>query len=157
MSTDYAAYLKEWKRRNPEKVKEYARRYSKKHSKALAVKSLAWKQKNIDRARMQDKERQRAVRRENPELTAARRAAAKVRRIAKQEAIAGRPRPAECELCALPCVPVFDHCHARGHFRGWLCDRCNRTLGQVKDSPLLLRKMARYLEIGNGQTDRKAA
>jgi len=75
LSTDYAAYLKEWKRRNPEKVKEYARRYSKKHSKALAVKSLAWKQKNIERARMQDKERQRAVRRENPELTAARRAA----------------------------------------------------------------------------------
>lgn len=43
-------------------------------------------------------------------------------------------------------VIAFDHCHTHGHFRGWLCDRCNTTLGAVQDKPDLLRKMADYLE-----------
>lgn len=60
---------------------------------------------------------------------------------------AGRPRAANCDICGESGKTVFDHCHARGHFRGWLCDRCNRTLGQVKDDAQLLRKMIKYLEV----------
>ena len=59
--------------------------------------------------------------------------------------MAGRPRPANCELCAEAAFTKFDHCHMTGKFRGWLCDRCNRTLGQVKDSRELLAKMIEYL------------
>ena len=65
--------------------------------------------------------------------------------------IAGRPRPFVCELCGDPNfrrddVIAFDHCHKHNHFRGWLCDRCNTTIGQAEDNPELLRKMANYLE-----------
>jgi len=75
---------------------------------------------------------------------------AKAIREAALTLIAGRPRPSACEVCneANQYVgPVhFDHCHATGAFRGWLCVRCNHTLGKVGDNPQLLRKLAAYLE-----------
>ncbi len=60
---------------------------------------------------------------------------------------AGRERPTTCDICEEEASRIcFDHSHAKGHFRGWLCDRCNRTLGQVKDDVGLLRKLIAYLE-----------
>lgn len=41
---------------------------------------------------------------------------------------------------------AIDHDHRTGAVRGLLCDRCNRTLGSVKDSVVLLRCMVAYLE-----------
>lgn len=75
----------------------------------------------------------------------------RVRRETKMAKIAGRPRPFVCDICEQPNsrrsdVIAFDHCHKHGHFRGWLCDRCNISLGAAKDDPDLLRKMAEYLE-----------
>lgn len=63
------------------------------------------------------------------------------------------PRPDGCEICggneserpgrhAL----VFDHCHATGKFRGWLCNPCNRALGLVSDNVGTLKSMIIYLE-----------
>lgn len=64
-----------------------------------------------------------------------------------------------CELCGNPInfaeviggrkrseQAVVDHCHTSGKLRGILCSTCNLTLGNVKDSPRLLRRMADYLE-----------
>lgn len=72
------------------------------------------------------------------------------RREARLAELAGRPRPMVCDICKgtgkRGGVIAFDHCHAHGHFRGWLCDRCNTTLGAAEDRPDLLRKMAEYLE-----------
>lgn len=39
-----------------------------------------------------------------------------------------------------------DHCHTTGRIRGLLCHSCNVTIGLMKESPLLLRKAAEYLE-----------
>lgn len=39
-----------------------------------------------------------------------------------------------------------DHCHKTGKIRGLLCMNCNRTLGYAKDSPLILRSLAAYIE-----------
>ena len=41
---------------------------------------------------------------------------------------------------------AVDHCHSSGKIRSLLCFECNTTLGKVKDSPTLLRRMANYLE-----------
>jgi hypothetical protein len=65
--------------------------------------------------------------------------------------IAGRPRPDICDICGdsnsrRKDIIAFDHCHKHGHFRGWLCDRCNTTIGAAEDKPELLRAMADYLE-----------
>lgn len=65
---------------------------------------------------------------------------------ARQEKRAGRPIPDACEICGEAKPLVFDHCHAKGHFRGWICNACNSGLGMARDSVELLRKMAEYLE-----------
>ena len=73
---------------------------------------------------------------------------ARARKLVRLEALAGRPRPFCCELCNKPDDKrgiVFDHCHQKGHFRGWLCNRCNRVLGLVDDDPNILHQLAAYL------------
>lgn len=60
-------------------------------------------------------------------------------------AIAGRPRAARCELCNRESKTVFDHCHISGRFRGWLCRRCNVTLGLAHDDTALLLRIVSYL------------
>ena len=54
-----------------------------------------------------------------------------------------------CEVCGAKgdskkpiCV---DHDHSTGKVRGFLCRRCNFTLGQADDDPVLLEKLALYL------------
>lgn len=39
-----------------------------------------------------------------------------------------------------------DHCHTTGKVRGILCRGCNVALGNVNDNPIVLRKLADYLE-----------
>lgn len=61
--------------------------------------------------------------------------------------LAGRPRPDACDICGrTQKAIVYDHCHKRGHFRGWLCRRCNCVLGMVRDDPRLLAQLIAYLQ-----------
>ena len=39
-----------------------------------------------------------------------------------------------------------DHCHFSGKVRGILCSRCNLTLGQIKDSIVILENAIKYLK-----------
>lgn len=39
-----------------------------------------------------------------------------------------------------------DHCHKTNKIRGLLCSSCNFMIGLSKDSPIILRKAADYLE-----------
>lgn len=63
----------------------------------------------------------------------------------RREKMAGRKMSETCELCGAMGIIHFDHDHFTGKFRGWLCRRCNLTLGFVKDSVDLLNKMIEYL------------
>jgi hypothetical protein len=62
-----------------------------------------------------------------------------------------RPEPTHCEVCGAPAI-IFarglhlDHCHLMDKFRGWLCPRCNRAIGEAKDNPVTLRALATYVE-----------
>jgi hypothetical protein len=105
-------------------------------------------------------------RRTNPEAQRLRNQAWIDRKNRKQELLMGRPRPDTCEMCgngpsgrgSKPGSGIcFDHDHETGAPRGWLCDRCNKVLGLVKDSPELLYDMAAYLEAHSGKAYRKAA
>lgn len=56
-----------------------------------------------------------------------------------------------CAICGRTDNPgksrlAIDHCHKSGKIRGLLCTCCNQAIGQMKDSPELLRKAAAYLE-----------
>jgi hypothetical protein len=70
-------------------------------------------------------------------------------RLLWQEREAGRQRPTQCEVCGGLGGKkgiCFDHDHATGKFRGWICGHCNRALGLLKDNPTTLRALAGYLE-----------
>src|SRR5271156_1135345 len=72
-------------------------------------------------------------------------------RLNRQEA-AGRPYPVNgcCDICGR--MPQgrrrlnFDHDHATGAFRGWLCHACNVLLGYAEDSQERLLAAVRYLD-----------
>jgi hypothetical protein len=60
---------------------------------------------------------------------------------------AGRPKPEICEVCEEKRLYiVFDHNHETGKFRGWICDRCNKTLGLVNDNKQILESLIKYLD-----------
>lgn len=88
----------------------------------------------------------RAWRKKNPEkmreLNRKYDAAKRARKIAS----APRPLPAACEICAHERPLHFDHDHATGVFRGWICGNCNRALGLIHDDPSTARQLAAYLE-----------
>ena len=134
-----AAQANRWRAKNPEKAKQIVKR-----SRAL----------HVDKFNETRRKRHAA----DPEGNKRRSLAYKARMLAEQEAVAGRPRPIECEICG-PTKRriVFDHCHTQGKFRGWLCDRCNTVLGIVDDDATLLDRLAAYLrEHGSGPIDRTA-
>lgn len=41
---------------------------------------------------------------------------------------------------------AVDHDHETGKVRGLLCDRCNRGIGMLQDSPEICRQAAKYIE-----------
>jgi len=84
-------------------------------------------------------------------MQAKRNKAFKERKRLQQIALAGRVPTEHCEICNELTLTVWDHDHKTGLFRGWLCDRCNRVLGSVNDSPNLLKKLSDYLEKSNGK------
>jgi hypothetical protein len=55
-----------------------------------------------------------------------------------------------CAICGTPPSQkkrlAVDHNHKTGAVRGLLCDSCNHAIGEMKDSPSLLRRAAKYLD-----------
>lgn len=153
------ARTKAWRAANPGARAEEARRYREKHPEVVAAIKKRHRENNIEAIRERDREAHKRLRKSNPEANKARLKRFAERREAERVAMAGRPRPTECDICGPVAVGpiVFDHSHAHGHFRGWLCDRCNKVLGLMKDDPALLRSLAQYLENDDGQTQREAA
>jgi hypothetical protein len=45
---------------------------------------------------------------------------------------------------------VVDHDHSNGNFRGWVCGKCNRALGNFGDDLTKVRNAVKYLENYHG-------
>ena len=57
-------------------------------------------------------------------------------------------KPCRCECCGHPPKDnkfVLDHCHDTEVFRGWLCDKCNLSIGHLGDNIEGLQKAIAYL------------
>lgn len=67
-----------------------------------------------------------------------------------RESLAGRPRAELCEICGSGGKIVYDHDHATGKFRGWICSHCNTSLGFARDNIEVLYKMINYLNQSRG-------
>ena len=64
----------------------------------------------------------------------------------KQEIEAGRKKPGQCELCGRTGKICFDHDHKTGKFRGWICHKCNVSLGLIDDNIQTLELMIEYIK-----------
>jgi hypothetical protein len=159
-------YMISWRAAHPGCRKaEYQRRRARDLQKHKDVARRAWKKyeaKNKEKIRLRQKLAARKRRLEKPEIQKQIKKRAAEKRLKRLEELAGRSRPELCEMCGNPGLGdgsygrlgiVFDHCHTSGKFRGWLCDRCNKVLGLVKDDPDLLMTMAHYLEEHHGGSD----
>ena len=51
-----------------------------------------------------------------------------------------------CEICGSKEQLCYDHDHLTMKFRGVLCRKCNRSLGQSGDSLEALQRVVKYLE-----------
>ena len=130
--------------KDPNKTREYNRAYQRRYrltAKARAT-HRAWKNKPSVRARIA--ERKREFRSRQP-AGFYRKQYLRAREI--KYAVAGRPKPDACEICGTTKDRiVFDHCHTRGIFRGWICHRCNIVIGMAEDDVILLTKVIAYLK-----------
>lgn len=58
-------------------------------------------------------------------------------------------RPLKCDLCQQIKPLCLDHNHETGQFRGWLCRRCNSSLGGLGDTVEALERALIYLRGSN--------
>jgi hypothetical protein len=139
-----AAQQKAWREANKDKVHSWADAYKERRKQIDA--------KPEHQARRREYARQ--YHRDNPDQwiesnkkIKPKRAVTEPTYLRNRELLAGRPKPTRCDICSGATRRiVFDHCHQKGHFRGWLCEKCNITLGMVNDDVQHLRKLIAYLE-----------
>jgi hypothetical protein len=150
---NYAA-VKAWRAANPEKWAAQSKRYAVRHPDKVRANVDRYNVKHREKVLAANAEYQRKRRRNDPVGNRERVERFKARREDALAEIAGRPRPKTCDVCnEFYLRIVFDHCHVGGHFRGWICDRCNRVLGLVEDSAAVLEGLAKYLRKSNGASD----
>lgn len=151
-------YQREWRRKNPDRVrqyaerekseerKEYRRRYYQRNREKI-LKRTAERYRRDPELREVKKARARQWAEKNPELMRERRRRswAKLRyglTLDELDAILA----AGCALCGATEQLMVDHCHTSGKVRAALCRTCNTGLGQFGDDPARLRAAADYLE-----------
>jgi Recombination endonuclease VII len=145
----------------PHKDPEVARQYSKKYAASARGKEVQRKysKSSADKKRKRyatwaetNKERLLAYKRDwYKKNKPVRKHKQKAWRQARIELKATHPRPSHCEGCGVPEAILdralcFDHDHATGKFRGWLCFNCNLILGHAKDSRDKLQLLINYLD-----------
>jgi hypothetical protein len=118
-----------WRKAHPEKHKAVYKNWAKKNHERLLAYKRAWYKKT------------KPVRKHT----------LRAWRLARIDAKATHPRPLNCEACGIPVAQLekalcFDHVHATGVFRGWLCSPCNLALGLVNDSRDRLQLLMNYLD-----------
>lgn len=93
-------------------------------------------------------------RKRHPERCAEQNRDASRRRTGGDPATTTRSMPASCEACGGAPTRfrggserlAWDHDHATGRFRGWLCSNCNTALGLLGESQVRLKALSKYLK-----------
>jgi hypothetical protein len=127
----------------------YQAEYAKNHREALLANKRRYREKNREKVNAAERNRYWGANGEVDPKYRHKTERNNAQRAADLETLAGRPRPEVCDACGgapdSGRALHFDHCHAQGHFRGWLCRECNLALGLMKDDPARLLKLVAYL------------
>ena len=123
--TEYLAYLKAWRAKNPEYMRTYMKEYRKKNGDRI---------REFDRGRGKlrtSEQRRREWLKEKYNLT--------VGEYLEMAEALNHTCPICLKVCAKSEKPKsglhVDHDHATGFVRGLLCGPCNRKMGQFGDDP----------------------
>ena len=127
-----AAYWKDYKAKNAERIRQQQAAYREKNREKKRLQSADWNSKN--KLYRRDKTYQRLYGITIDDYN---------RMFAEQDGC--------CAICGIHqtkdkstfCV---DHCHATGKVRGLLCTKCNKALGLFHDNQDLLNKAIHYLQ-----------
>jgi hypothetical protein len=138
---------------DPEKLKEYFKKYAEKNKDKIGAYHRAWYAKNSERIRAKAREWWKA----NP-VRARRYNIGKSFKITASEYDALLSlQSGRCAICNMPETAIdkrkgtvkrlaVDHCHKTDSLRGLLCQACNISIGRMNDDPCRLRKAADYVE-----------
>jgi hypothetical protein len=124
-----AAYQREWRKRNPDRTREYTRRARLNHKEAIDARKLDWARRNPLRVRAAYRKYKYGITQEQFEAM-----------IKSQDG--------KCAICFNPFgdkVPRVDHDHATGKTRDLLCQFCNIALSLVED-PIRLASAIQYID-----------
>jgi ferredoxin len=127
------AYMREWRKRNPERVKATNLRYREARREEMAAKTRRYKERKpwCD------------IRTNFPG------------RETEEYEYWHEERQGPCDICGERCptgkLLAIDHDHETGQIRGVLCNRCNRGLGYFKDDPERLLAAIGYLGMALGE------
>lgn len=162
------AASRRWNQNNRERLDETRNRWRMANADRVKERRKMWLEKNRDRAnaarrawRKANREKERAAsqryRVKYPEKVRQRMAKANLVRMdysltpeQYQAILVGQG--GGCAICGAESGNskghrlFIDHDHVTGALRGLLCNRCNSSLGYMRDSPSMLRRAADYLE-----------
>jgi hypothetical protein len=119
------AKAKQWAKNNPERAREISR-------KSHRGKGRLWLKANREKARGYTR---RYMRKKNGVKNAT-----------------AESKHGACEICGTVRQLQFDHDHATGLFRGWLCRKCNLAIGYLNDDWQIVSKAVDYLKRSSVQT-----
>lgn len=138
--------VKRWRKTHKAEVNAQARRYRAKYPDKIRAIRTRYKINHFEEIRKKDMLMQRNYRKTEKYRLAQQIRNKRFKEKLKQERLKNStPQTEFCEICRKITTTVWDHDHKTGLFRGWLCHRCNRTLGQVQDNSNLLNQMIIYL------------
>ncbi len=159
---DKKQYNKIYREKNKEVLRAYDKAYYEKHIELKKAQKLVYHNKLKDTPEYRAKrkkyyeENRQEIQKANKEYKSVhRKRYAELGRLSRERKLgiqAGRARPSNCEVCGSPDRIHFDHDHATGKFRGWICHNCNITLGHSRDNVEVLYKLINYLNHSRGLT-----
>lgn len=144
---------RKYKKKNKATLKEKQQGYYAKNRQQRCDYSREYRSKNLDVCRKRERETYALAKEKNPTLLREKRlrrygiSLQEYQEILKKQggacaACGAKPRSKRAARKNL-CV---DHDHISSKVRGLLCSMCNQALGILNDDPVLLRKLADYLD-----------
>jgi hypothetical protein len=132
-----------WNKEHPERFKQIKKEYRLRNLEIIKEKHRRWRESPKGRIWM---EKYRKEYHNRPEVKKHYKEYMEKWHIKRREKIMGSPKPSICPVCKRGGIRIcMDHNHKTGKMRGWLCDKCNVTLGRVDDSPKILLALIKYL------------
>lgn len=127
-------YLRSYQKRNPERMKEYRKKYRATEQGKIKEAAYNKKYRENNRAKIARRQRERTYEK-------------KFGLTKKEVRALRRKHQGRCAICAHKKPLCLDHCHLSGKPRGFLCITCNTGLAFVERGPDLVKKAQKYLAL----------